>query len=541
MKEYNVILKRDIDYDSFWNDIESDTDGGNLYIPNRAVQYTNERPTSLRQCWYLLTDEEAETLRGDERVLCVEIPPEHRDDIVIVRNAVQYGDFTKTTSDSGNYQNWGLIRCNNLTNNYGSGTTTTQSYNYTLDGTGVDVVIQDSGIQVDHPEFNDTNGNSRIQQINWFTTSGVSGTQSGNHYRDYDGHGTHVASTAAGLNYGWAKNARIYSQKLSGLEGTGDSGTGISSTYAFDCIKGWHNNKPIDPKTGVKRPTVVNMSWGYLATYSSVSSVTYRGVVYNGTDIDTESERNDNFGILTQYYQLSPSVVYMANAKIASVDTDIEEMINAGIVVCVAAGNRSFKIDVPDGTDWYNWMNTNNGGIWYSCGSSPQGGATGANNIYQGGPFAIIVGNMDSTSYSATQDQKATSSETGPGVTIYAPGTNIMGACSTTNDFTDEPYYRNTSYRQMNISGTSMASPQVAGVCALLFQLNPKMTPAQIKASLLANAGTVLYDTGTNNDWTNNRSLKGGTAKILYNKFNSDKTFSMGGVKFSGGISFRLA
>jgi hypothetical protein len=60
MREYNVILKEGIDYDGFWNDIESDTDGGKLYIPNRKVEFTNERPGSLRQCWYLLTDEEAE-------------------------------------------------------------------------------------------------------------------------------------------------------------------------------------------------------------------------------------------------------------------------------------------------------------------------------------------------------------------------------------------------------------------------------------------------------------------------------------------------
>ncbi len=518
--------KKDIDYDSFWNDMESDTDGGKLYIPNRAVQFTNERPASLRQCWYLLTDEEAETLREDDRVLGAEIPPEHRDDIVIVRNAVQYGDFTKTTSDSGNYINWGLIRCNNLSNNYGSGTTTTESYNYTLDGTGVDVVIQDSGIEVAHPEFNDGNGNSRVQQINWFTESGIGGTQSGNHYRDYDGHGTHVASTAAGLTYGWARNARIYAQKLAGLEGSGDSGTGISATFAFDCIKGWHNNKPIDPKTGVKRPTVVNMSWGYLSTYTSVSSINYRGVIYSGVDIDTTTERNNNYGLITQYYSF-PST-FMTNTRITSVDTDIQEMIDAGIVVCIAAGNRSYKIDVPSGTDYNNYAVTDGGTEYYHRGSSPYD------------DDAFIVGNMDSTVFSSTLDQKATSSETGPGVTIYAPGTNIMGACSTTNAFTDEPYYANSSYRQMNISGTSMASPQVAGVAALLLQLNPKMTPAQVKASLLVNAGTVLYDTGVNNDWTNNRSLKGGTTKILYNKYNSNKTFSIGGIAFSGGISFRL-
>ena len=99
MREYNVILKRDVDYDSFWNDIESDTDGGKLYIPNRRVEFTNERPASLRQCWYLLTEEEAEQLKLDDRVLDVEIPPEHRTDIQIGLNEIQPGDYTKTTSD----------------------------------------------------------------------------------------------------------------------------------------------------------------------------------------------------------------------------------------------------------------------------------------------------------------------------------------------------------------------------------------------------------------------------------------------------------
>jgi len=42
MREYNVILKEGIDYDEFWNDIESDTDGGKLYIPNRKVEFTND-------------------------------------------------------------------------------------------------------------------------------------------------------------------------------------------------------------------------------------------------------------------------------------------------------------------------------------------------------------------------------------------------------------------------------------------------------------------------------------------------------------------
>src|SRR5210317_1352021 len=109
MKTYNVILKKGVDYQSFWDDMENENDGGNLYIPNRRVDSPNLRPDSKRQTWYTLSDEEAELVRNDERVLVVEIPPEFRDDIIIAPRITQTGDFTKTTSDSGAYLNWGLI------------------------------------------------------------------------------------------------------------------------------------------------------------------------------------------------------------------------------------------------------------------------------------------------------------------------------------------------------------------------------------------------------------------------------------------------
>ena len=54
-------------------------------------------------------------------------------------------------------------------------------------------------------------GTSRVQQIDWYTESGLSGSQNVNHYRDFDGHGTHCAGIAAGKTYGWAKKAHIYS------------------------------------------------------------------------------------------------------------------------------------------------------------------------------------------------------------------------------------------------------------------------------------------------------------------------------------------
>jgi subtilisin family serine protease len=528
MREYNVILKEDVDYDGFWNDIESDTDGGKLYIPNRKVEFTNERPASLRQCWYLLTDEEAEQLKLDERVFDVEIPPEKRDDLKMILRANQRGDFTKTTSDSGAYINWGMIRCNFNFNNYGASTETTSSYQYCLTGNGVDVVIQDSGIEANHPEFQDELGANRVQQINWYTESGISGTQSANHYRDFDGHGTHVASTTAGKYFGWAKKARVYSQKLSGLEGTGDSGTGISVTDAFDAIKLWHRNKPIDPKTGAKRPTIVNMSWGYIHYFSSLSSLTYRGTTYTNTTATVAANRASNYGFVQNY----DGTYYYANSRISSTDTDIDEMIAEGIHVVIAAGNYGFKIDIPGGTDYDNLVITsggNGGTYYYHRGSSPLS------------LNAIKVGNIDSTVYDSITDQKATSSETGPGVDIYAPGTNIMGACSTTNAFTDEPYWANGSFRQMNISGTSMASPQVAGVSALILEMNPKLTPSDLKSYLQNISNSDLYVTLNNNDWTNRRSLWGGDTRFLYNAFGKSQTSKISGeLELKGGIEFKV-
>jgi subtilisin family serine protease len=519
MRTYNVILKKGVDYQSFWDDMENENDGGNLYIPNRRVDSPNLRPNSQRQTWYTLSDEEAETVRNDERVLAVEIPPEQRDDIIIAHSGIQTGVFDKTTSDSGNYQNWGLIRTLSKQNNYGSSNTSpTTDYTYTLTGKGVDVIIQDSGIERFHPEWAE-----RFESVNWGSYSGGSFTQSGNHDRDYDGHGSHCAGIAAGKTFGFARGAKVLHQKISGLEGSGDSGTGISPTYAFDAIKSWHNSKTVDPNTGYVRPTVINMSWGYLTTYTdaSIDEINYRSTSYTGTSIDSTSERENNFGLMYSLYSVS-GPTYATNTRIASVDTDIEELLDAGVHICCAAGNRSHKIDESGGDDYDNYFGE--GGDtpqYYHRGSSPYGDA-GQDGT---GPRAIIVGNMDSTSASATNDQKATSSETGPGVDIYAPGTNVMSATSNTNKWGSgsQNYYLNSSFKQTNISGTSMASPQVAGVLACILELYPGLTPAEGKQWLLDNAGSAILNTGTGNDWTNDRSLKGGEAKVLHLPFTSSE------------------
>lgn len=502
-KEYIVSLNRNVNYDQFWAEMENSTNGL-ISIPNRAVEIVNNRDASLRICHYSLTDEEAEKLRKDPRVYDVEIPPEQRNDIVIQRRAIQNSDFTKTDSDSGSFVNWGLRRMIAESNPY-SGSNVTGGFNYTLDGTGVDIVIQDSGIQSDHPEFQDANGNSRVQEIDWFEASGLPGTMPEDHYTDYDGHGTHVAGITAGRTYGWAKNARIYAVKVNGLQGSEDPNGGISVANCFDVIKAWHASKPVDPATGVKRPTIVNMSWGYSAFYSTVSSMVYRGTVYSGTQIDTSSERWA-LGLVP----LSTGFSFKTNIRISSVDVDIQELIDAGVHVVIAAGNNYHKIDVVGGVDYNNYAVTNNGIIFYHRGSSPMDDQ------------AIKVGNIDSLTHSGGLEQANESSEKGPGVDIWAPGTDVMSACSNVNAFDGQSYYRDENFKQTNISGTSMAAPQVAGLGALYLQLNPETTPAQLKTWLQSQAKTTaIYSTGLVNDYTNTRSLLGSGNRFAFQPYNS--------------------
>lgn len=86
-REYIVSLKKGVDYDQFWDQIEnaSETDG---FVPTRRVSIVNNRDGSLRSCHYALSDAEADILKNDPRVYSVEIPPEQRDDIEIVRKIV---------------------------------------------------------------------------------------------------------------------------------------------------------------------------------------------------------------------------------------------------------------------------------------------------------------------------------------------------------------------------------------------------------------------------------------------------------------------
>ncbi len=489
-KEYIVTLKKDVDYDAFNAEMIASTGAGD--IPNRTVDVANARLLSKRNTHYALTDAEATALRGDSRVVDVQIPPQDRSDIEIGLNAVQSGSWKKDTSQGVSSDlNWGLVRGASASDPWGSGTSTiTTDFKHTLTGKDVDVVIQDSGVQTDHPEFTDSAGISRIRNIDWYAESGVSGSQSANHNRDYDGHGSHCAGTVAGRTQGWARDANIYSVKVNGLEGTGDGGTGISVSDCFDVIKGWHNNKPINPKTGLINPTVVNASWGYGGNRGSdPTSGVFRGNSWTWSEWgNSDNNAWANVGVVPVV-----GLTRRINVRVASVDADLQECIDAGIIFCIAAGNSYYYIDVDGGPNWDDTANFGSGQEYLFRGSSPYD------------TEAFMVGNIDYT-YKNGKEQKAESSCAGPGVGIYAPGTEIISVGSTDNASGSSDKLASAggptspldaSYRLMKISGTSMASPQVAGMAACILEANPMLTPAQVKQYMVNNAKSdLLNDVG---------------------------------------------
>ena len=189
-----------------------ETPGGNLYIPDRAVELVQRRNIS-RNTHYMLTEAEANEVSQDSRVLACELNPLDQG-IEFAPHWTQTGDFEKTTGTlETDDKNWGLYRMikGDSVSSWGSDSTTeisNQTINTTSSGKNVDVVIADSHVNPNHPEFAvnpDGTGGSRVNQFNWYQYSsalGYTGTPATYTYNFTGNHGTHVAGTACGNTQG---------------------------------------------------------------------------------------------------------------------------------------------------------------------------------------------------------------------------------------------------------------------------------------------------------------------------------------------------
>jgi subtilisin family serine protease len=98
-------------------------------------------------------------------------------------------------------------------------------------------------------------------------------------------------------------------------------------------------------------------------------------------------------------------------------------------------------------------------------------------------------------------ERKVNFSNAGTRTDIFAAGSNIMSSHNTPG--VADP--RNSSYYKTNLSGTSMASPQVTGIIACALETYPNMTPAQALTYVqtYANSG-VLANPTINTDFSAN-------------------------------------
>jgi hypothetical protein len=502
MQEYVVTLKSFDDLESFYEDME--TEGGSITIPDRRVDCHCRRNIS-RNTHYMLTEDEAEQVRNDDRVLAVELLPSLRD-IKPVAFWEQFDDFEKSSTIGTNDKNWGLYRLvNGHVSNWGTDSIFSQITGEvftTSSGKYVDVVVVDSHINPDHPEFAvnpDGTGGSRAVQYDWFQHSAALGINTTGSY-DYSdissNHGTHVAGTVAGNTQGWARDAIIYNMEFNYA---GSFPFADWDLYLFDYIREWHKTKPVNPVTGRRNPTVTNHSWGYSygnIFLSGISSVTYRGVTTSLSGLTTAQKKTE----LESKGVPVPAGTYLFRtpARVAALDADIQDAINDGVIVVSSAGNSYWNMVTSTSDDWNNIVS----GINHNRGSSP--GA--ADNV-------ICVGNVGVSN----NQYKANSSNYGERVDIWAPGTNIVSAVYDSTAATEfgvtlanDP--RDSNYKLASISGTSMSGPQIAGLLACYAEQNQNLSQAEALEYLIDNSTAELGDTGGNfgdytslGDSTNNR------------------------------------
>ncbi|HVK24692.1 MAG TPA: S8 family serine peptidase [Actinokineospora sp.] len=234
-----------------------------------------------------------------------------------------------------------------------------KSYTYESKADNVTAFVIDTGVQADHPALG-----GRV-------AGGFDAIDNDDKPDDENGHGTHVAGTIGGTEYGLAKGVKIVPVRVLDADG---SGTTAGVIAGIDWVTKNHEG-----------PSVANMSLGGKAD--------------------------------------------------EALDKAVQAAIESGVTFAVAAGNES----------------------------SDAGGLSPARV-----PEALTVAASDDA------DKQAEFSNFGSIVDLYAPGVDITSSW--------------IGGETKTISGTSMATPHVAGAVALYLSAHPEATPAEVGEAIVGAA-----------------------------------------------------
>ena len=578
-QEFTVCVKNESDWTEIHNYIINENEIDN--IPNRKISCTSDMNFSPKRSTYSMSVNEANILKNHSKVEWVEQSSMYNPVVLEQRKYDEEFDRhtdinrfkldctnRRTSGDPGstlNFTQWGLYRHQSTTNNFGSSTTIDADSQYSLTGKNVDVVIMDTGVRWDHPDFLkpgvssfSTKADTRVRDIlihgaeeygiNW-AAQGLTAPGSGSlaNYTEanvlssssFNGswHGSHVAGTAAGNQFGAAFEANIWTIACVDRSDVGWS----EPSDGFDYIKVWHKNKPINPETGLRNPTVVNCSWGHrqFIRYDLTYNASFRGTTYSRTQVNAASN-----AVPAVYFLETNSVYYEFTSRKTTGQTEADELVNdadcQNVVLICSAGNSNGKQEIKDGTDHGNQFTS--GTFYYSSGYDAYYNRSGTPAITREGEddAVIKVASIDSSRQSGSQERTSDFSDRGPNIDIWAAGSTVLSPFSSGYD---DP--RDTSFHNQYLNGTSMASPNVTAIVAQHLESNPTATRKSERKWLLSEGSRVLssgdyYDPYTSNGandtnyWGNAYSLKSSPRRVLYNPYANNTIPKIEGVVLSG-------
>lgn len=361
----------------------------------------------------------------------------------------------------------------------------------------------------DHPDFlHPDTGLSRIIPMDWADLEETVNQQVTNGGM-LTPHSTGVLSAAAGRYSGFAKRANLRQINFTAYD---------SAPECVDALIYWHNNKAINPETGLKNPTILINEYQWLLdrrhgipiedilSITDTTSTVNRPVGGWGTDFTPFTSRN-----IIPFRVFDPNtstwvwccVFPSQSSEYITLRTSLEAAWDAGIISITPAGNGGgvyCKYTDPRYNGVYVTISTPNT-VYNNVADVNYNNTVNVDVTYDQDwyPFKMFgpAGLDKSIDVAAIQNSQDVPlldaySNRGPGIDICGLGARTWSAYQSS----PSNYLDSNNWIWNFFSGTSCAAPTVAGIAACICEeyyvkFNQYPTPDQVKTILLNDAKSV--------------------------------------------------